>query len=147
MESESSDYLQLYKTLIVETYFSYRIQIIAIIVSLAFLFYISRLIIKGKLREEYAIYWVVTTLILIIFAFWREGIDFFAQLLGVYLAPNLVFTAAIFSILIYLLHLSIVVSRLHDKNKILSQQMALLKKQIEQLQSSKDKNSNNEKRS
>lgn len=116
-----------------ETYFSIRIQIIAIVVSLVFLFYISRLIVKGKLREEYAIFWLVMTVVLIIFAFWRKGIDLIANLLGVYLAPNLVFTAAIFAILIYLLHLSIVVSKLHEKNKILTREMALLQKEIEDM--------------
>ena len=116
-----------------EHYFSNRIQIIAIIVSLGFLFYIGRLIIKGKLREEYAIFWVISTIVLIIFSFWRHGIDILAKLLGVYLAPNLVFTAAIFAILIYLLHLSIVVSKLHDKNKILARELALLKKRMEEI--------------
>ncbi len=113
-----------------ETYYSYRIQIIAIVVSLLFLIYISRLIIKGKLREEYAIFWFSSTILLIVFSLWRQGLDFFAQLLGVYLAPNLVFTVAIFAILIYLLHLSIVVSKLHDKNKVLSQELALLKEKM-----------------
>lgn len=120
-----------------EHYFSNRIQIIAIVVSLGFLAYIARLIIKGKLREEYAIFWVITTIVLIIFAFWRRGIDFFAGLLGVFLAPNLVFTAAIFAILIYLLHLSIVVSKLHDQNKTLTRELALLKKALEKKEETK----------
>jgi len=129
----------------VEHYFSNRIQIIAIVVSLAFLVYIGRLIIKGKLREEYAIFWVVTTIILIVFAFWRRGIDLFAKMLGVYLAPNLVFTAAIFAILIYLLHLSIVVSKLHEKNKILARKLALLEKQMEKNSREKEKNDKDDK--
>lgn len=116
-----------------ENYFSNRIQIIAIVVSVLFLLYISRLIIKGKLREEYAIFWVVITFILILFAVWRRGIDIVAELVGVYLAPNLVFTGAIFAILIYLLHLSIVVSNLHEKNKVLTREMALMKKRLENL--------------
>ncbi|MCC6837083.1 MAG: DUF2304 family protein, partial [Bacteroidia bacterium] len=36
-----------------------KIQIIAIATSLLFLLYIVRLIIKGKLREEYSIVWIV----------------------------------------------------------------------------------------
>lgn len=117
-----------------EAYYSYRIQIISIIVSLVFLLYVSRLIIKGKLREEYAIFWVISTIVLIIFSFWRKGLDIIAEAVGVYLAPNLVFTTAIFAILIYLLHLSIVVSQLHDKNKIMSQDLALLREKIEKLE-------------
>jgi len=117
-----------------EQYYSYKIQIISIIVSLGFLFYVSRLIVKGKLREEYAIFWVISTILLIIFSFWREGLDIIAKAVGVYLAPNLVFTSAIFAILIYLLHLSIVVSQLHDKNKTLTQDLALFKEKITKLE-------------
>jgi hypothetical protein len=117
-----------------EQYYSYKIQIISIIVSMGFLFYVSRLIIKGKLREEYAIFWVISTILLIIFSFWREGLDIIAKAVGVYLAPNLVFTSAIFAILIYLLHLSIVVSKLHDKNKTLTQDLALFKEKINKLE-------------
>jgi len=117
-----------------EQYYSYKIQIISIIVSLGFLFYVSRLIVKGKLREEYAIFWVISTILLIIFSFWREGLDIIAKAVGVYLAPNLVFTSAIFAILIYLLHLSIVVSQLHDKNKTLTQDLALFKERISKLE-------------
>ena len=116
-----------------ETYYSFRIQIISIIVSLGFLFYVSRLIIKGKLREEYAIFWVISTLLLIVFSFWREGLDIIAEIVGVKLAPNLVFTSAIFAMLIYLLHLSIVVSQLHEKNKTMSQELALLKEKMDRL--------------
>ena len=123
-----------------EAYYSYRIQIISIIVSLAFLFYVSRLIIKGKLREEYAIFWVISTIILIIFSFWRQGLDIIAEAVGVYLAPNLIFTTAIFAILIYLLHLSVVVSKLHDKNKTMSQDIALLREKIEKMDTKKEEN-------
>ena len=108
-----------------------RIQIIAISVSMLFLLYIVRLIMKGKLREEYSIVWIVCTLILILFSFWRNGLEVFAKMVGVYQAPNLVFTGAIFAIFIYLLHLSVVVSRLHLQNKQLAQDIALLKNKME----------------
>lgn len=116
-----------------------RIQIIAITVSLIFLFYISRMIIKGKLREEYAIVWVICTLGLVLFSFWRNGLEIFSRIFGVYEAPNLVFTGAIFAILIYLLHLSIVNSKLQQSNKILTQELALLKDKIEQQEEVKEK--------
>lgn len=107
-----------------------KIQIIAITVSLLFLLYIIRLIIKGKLREEYSIVWIVCTIVLIVFSFWRNGLEILASTLGVYEAPNLIFTGAIFAILIYLLHLSIVVSKLHSQNKQLAQEIALLKNEF-----------------
>ncbi|MCE3277945.1 MAG: hypothetical protein K0S44_136 [Bacteroidetes bacterium] len=107
-----------------------KIQIIAIAVSLLFLLYIVRLIVKGKLREEYSIIWIACTLVLIVFSFWRNGLEVMAGIIGVYEAPNLVFTGAIFAIFIYLLHLSVVVSKLHSQNKQLAQEIALLKEKI-----------------
>jgi hypothetical protein len=107
-----------------------KIQIIAITISLLFLFYIVRLIVKGRLREEYSIIWITCTFVLIVFSFWRNGLEVMAHLVGVYEAPNLVFTGAIFAIFIYLLHLSVVVSKLHSQNKQLSQEIALLKERM-----------------
>ncbi|MBA3704703.1 MAG: DUF2304 domain-containing protein [Bacteroidetes bacterium] len=107
-----------------------KIQIIAITVSLLFLIYIVRLILKGKLREEYSIVWIICTIILILFSFWRNGLEVVAKMLGVYEAPNLVFTGAIFSVFIYLLHLSVVVSKLQSQNKQLAQDIALLKAKL-----------------
>ncbi|MBK7181882.1 MAG: DUF2304 domain-containing protein [Bacteroidetes bacterium] len=108
-----------------------KIQIIAIAISLLFLLYIIRLIIKGKLREEYSIVWIVCTIVLIVFSFWRNGLEVMANLLGVYEAPNLIFTGAIFAILIYLLHLSVVISKLQSQNKQLAQDIAMLKEKME----------------
>jgi hypothetical protein len=108
-----------------------RIQIISICLSLIFVAYVGRLIIKGKLREEYAIFWVICTVILILFSVWRSGLDVMAQLMGVFSPPNLVFTGFIFAIMIYLLHLSVTVSKLTENNKVLSQQIAILKKMLE----------------
>jgi hypothetical protein len=105
----------------------FRIQIVAILGSLLFLAAVSRLIIKGKLREEYAIFWVAGTLMLLVFSFWRNGLEVLSKLFGVYQPPNLVFLGAIFAILVYLLHLSTVVSKLQEQNKRLAQDLALLK--------------------
>jgi hypothetical protein len=111
-----------------------RIQIITIIVSLLFLCYIARLIIKGKLREEYSIVWLACTVILLIFSFWRDGLAVMSNLFGVFEPPNLIFTACIFVIMVYLLHLSVVASNLHKQNKHIAQEMALLKQKLEALQ-------------
>lgn len=119
-----------------------RIQIITIIINLFFVAYIARLIIRGKLREEYAIIWCLCTLVLVIFAFWRDGLQVMAKLFGVFEAPNLVFTAFIFAILIYLLHISIVASKLQNNIRNLTQEIAILKENI-QNKEKKSKQDNN----
>jgi hypothetical protein len=113
--------------------FSIRIQIISIIVSAAFLFFTGRLIVKGKLRAEYAIFWVFVTALLLFFSIWRDGLEFFSNLLGVHEAPNLVFLVAIFAVFVYLLHLSIVASKNKENTKKMAQEIAFLKQLVMEL--------------
>src|SRR5450755_3116568 len=98
-----------------------RVQIIAIAASLGFLFYIGLLIVKGRLREEYAFVWLICTALLIAFSFWRSGLDVVSKFVGIIDPPNMVFTGAIIAVLVYLLHLSLTVSRLHAQNRTIAQ--------------------------
>lgn len=109
----------------------FRIQIASIVVSIAFLVFIARLIVRGRLREEYAIVWVLCTAVLILFSLWRDGLQVLAELFGVYYAPSLVFLAAIFAIVVFLVHLSLVVSKLQRQLKEAAQEIALLRNSIE----------------
>jgi len=108
-----------------------RIQIITIVINLLFLFYIARLIVKGKLREEYSIVWLICTGVLLIFSFWAEGLEVMSHIFGVYEPANLVFTGFIFIILVYLLHLSVVNSKLQRHMTKLTQELALMKEKAE----------------
>lgn len=106
------------------------IQIISLLGAFLVMFFIGRLIVRGKLREEYAIIWIICTLILIVFSVWRRGLEQIALALGVFYPPSLVFLAAIFAILVFLLHLSVVVSRMQNQIKTLTQEIALLKHEL-----------------
>jgi len=106
---------------------SLRIQVASIIGSLLFLYFIARLITRGRLREEYSIVWVFCTVLLLVFSFWREGLNVVAEFLGVFYPPSLVFMAGIFAIIVFLVHLSSVVSRLQTQLKEAAQEIALLR--------------------
>ena len=107
-----------------------RIQLLSIFVSFLLLWIIIRFILKGKLREEYAVIWVILCLSMLFFAFWRSGIDFIARKVGVYYAPSLLFIVAIFLIMAYLLHLSIVNTKQEGKIKRLAQEIAFLRSEL-----------------
>lgn len=120
-----------------ENVIPYRLQIIAIVMALCFMFFIFRLIAKGKLREEYSFIWITCTALLLLFSFWRNGLDVIAKVLGIFYAPSLMFLGAIFAIVIFLVHLSVVNSKQHKQIKDLAQEMAILKKKLEEEAKSK----------
>ena len=108
-----------------------RFQVYALLFSLSFLSYVLWQIKKGKLREEYAFIWILWTFVLMVLSVWRNGLDILARTFGVYSPPNLIFGGAIFAVLVYLLHLSLSVSKLQYQNKTLAQELALLKQKLE----------------
>lgn len=116
----------------------HRIQVITILINLLFLAYVSFFIVKGRLREEYSIVWIICTILLLIFSFWRDGLEIIAKLFGIYDPPNLVFTASIFVIFIYLLHVSVVNSKLQNSITRLTQELAILKQKVEEKESEND---------
>lgn len=94
------------------------------------MFFIFRLIIKGKLREEYSFIWIVCTSLLLLFGVWRNGLDVIAGLLEIYYAPSINFLGAIFTIVIFLVLLSVVNSRQHQQIKDLAQELPILKEKL-----------------
>lgn len=109
-----------------------RLQVLIIILNLLFLLYISRLIVKGRLREEYAFIWLISAMFLTIFSIWTKAQNVVSKFLGVAVPANLIFGGLIFLILIYLLHLSLVNSKLQRNVTKITQELAILKEQVEQ---------------
>lgn len=108
----------------------FTIQIIGLVGATIFMLMIFRLILRGKLREEYSIIWILCTVILVVFSIWRKGLEQISLLLGVYYPPSLIFLTAIFAIIVFLVHLSVVNSKLQNQIKDLSHEIAFLKKEV-----------------
>jgi len=108
------------------------IQIVAIIFSLGIFVGIVDLIRRRMLKEQYAILWLISAIVLLILSVWRQLLDKIAQLLGIAYAPSLLFLVAFVFLLLIVLHFSVIISNLSEKNKRLSQEIALLKTMFEQ---------------
>jgi len=104
-----------------------KFQIIIGIMSLILLLITFELIRKGRLREEYSILWLFTGGITLVLSFWPQFFlsKFLTQITGLYYLSAVVVIAFLFLLLI-VLHFSVVVSKLTDRNKELAQRHALL---------------------
>jgi hypothetical protein len=103
-----------------------RVSVVAALVSLALLFVVLELIRRRKLRERYALLWLLTAVVMIVLSLWRNGLDTIAGFAGISYAPSALFAVAAVFIVVVLLHYSTVISRLSDENAILAQRLALL---------------------
>jgi len=104
-----------------------KFQIIIGILSLVLLLVTFELIRKGRLREEYSILWLFTGGVTLVFSFWPQFFlsQFLTRITGLYYLSTVVVIAFLFLLLI-VLHFSVVVSKLTDRNKELAQRHALL---------------------
>ncbi len=113
-----------------------RISLAASIASLLLLLVVLELIRGRRLKERYALLWLVTGIVLLVLSAWRGGLNTIAGWLGVSsYPPAILFAAATLFIIIVLLHYSTVLSKLDDENTILAQRLALLETEVEQLRS------------
>jgi hypothetical protein len=109
-----------------------RIQIISIIVSLVIFGVVISLIRRRKLKTEYSLIWLCVSIIFILFSFWRAGIDKLASLLGIAYAPSVLFIILLIGIILLLIEFSIIISKQAERIKVLIQEMALLKHEIDE---------------
>ena len=107
------------------------VSIAAAVASFVLLVVVFELIRSRRLRERYALLWLLTGGVLLALSLWRGGLNTIASWFGVTSYPPAILGAvgALF-ILVVLLHYSTVISRLSDQNTILAQRLALLEQQL-----------------
>ena len=107
------------------------VSIAGVVASLVLLVVVLELIRSRRLRERYALLWLLTGLVMLALSAWRDGLNTIAGWAGVTgYPPAVLFAVGVFFILVVLLHYSTVISKLADQNVILAQRLALLEERL-----------------
>ena len=110
-----------------------KVSIAATIISLLLLVGVFELIRSRRLRERYALLWLLTGLVLVVLSAWRGGLNTIASWVGVRgYPPAVLFAVGLMFVILVLLHYSTVISRLTDQNVVLAQRLALLETRLEE---------------
>jgi hypothetical protein len=108
-----------------------KISIAATLASLVLIGVVFELIRSRRLRERYALLWLLTGIVLVVLSAWRGGLNTIAGWLGVRgYPPAVLFAVGLLFVILVLLHYSTVISRLTDQNTILAQRLALLEQAV-----------------
>ena len=111
------------------------ISIAATVASLLLLLVVLELVRRRRLREKYALLWILTAIVLVVLSAWRSGVNSIGQFVGVEDSLAIIFATAFLFVIVVLLHFSTVVSGLTDRTTRLAQQNALLEQRIRELES------------
>ncbi|MGZ8450414.1 MAG: DUF2304 domain-containing protein [Candidatus Deferrimicrobiaceae bacterium] len=109
-----------------------RVTLISICASAALLLYILEMVRRRKLREEYSILWLSGSLVILILSVKQEWLGHIARAVGIAYPPSFLFLVGILFILLILIHFSIAISKLHQMNKKMAQEIALMKGEREE---------------
>jgi hypothetical protein len=108
-----------------------KVTAVAVVVSLVLIAIVFELIRSRRLRERYALLWLLTGLVLLVLSAWRGGLNTIAGWVGVRgYPPAVLFAVGLLFVILVLLHYSTVISRLSDQNTILAQRLALLEARL-----------------
>ncbi|AFM43275.1 hypothetical protein Desaci_4432 [Desulfosporosinus acidiphilus SJ4] len=111
-----------------------RVQIVVLIMSFLITGFIVEQVRRRRLAVEYSLIWIVAGLGMIFLSLWRNGIEYLANIMGIYYAPSAIFV--IFGVLVFILcvHFSLEISRLSSTNRVLVQRIALLEDDLKNLE-------------
>ena len=110
-----------------------KIQIISIICSLVFTFFVLELIRRKKLKEAYALIWLIMGIAFIVLASWVQGLAYISKLIGIVYPPATLFLFLLVTLILILIQFSVIISKQTDKIKSLTQEFALLKEKFEKM--------------
>ncbi len=110
-----------------------RIQYVAIIGSILFLLFVIELIRKKKLKEAFSLLWLGLSIVFIVLSFWREGLEVIAGIVGIDYAPSALFLFLLVGLIFIVIQFSVIMSKLSEQNNNLTQEVGLLRLEIENL--------------
>ncbi|NJD61230.1 MAG: DUF2304 domain-containing protein [Deltaproteobacteria bacterium] len=106
-----------------------RVTFLSVCMSVALLFYILEMVRRRRLREEYSILWLCGSLVILILSVKREWLEGLSLAAGIAYPPSFLFLVGILFIILILIHFSIAISKLHQMNKKIAQELALMQQE------------------
>lgn len=118
---------------------SIRLQIISLIGLMIYFGGIIYLLKKKTISLKYTLMWIFAGIIMGINIVFPKLLYLGSKLLGIEVASNAIFAIVLFFVLLILLSITGIVSKMNEKNKTLTQSMAILEKRVRELEKKRDK--------
>ncbi len=115
------------------------IYYLAMAFSVVFLLFILNLVKKNKLDEKYSIVWIIFSLGILVISIFHDWVMGIALKLGVYYPPILLLLFAIMIEGIYIVHITITITKQNKMIIKLTQELAILKEKVEETDEEDDK--------
>ncbi len=110
-------------------------EVIMLLVPTVLFLAVLELVRSRRLREDYSLIWMATSIILIILGVFRNSLlDWVAGIMGIFYPPTALFVLGFFLMMLILLQFSMVITRLSHQNRQSAQRIALLTERLHRLE-------------
>jgi len=116
----------------------FRFQVFMILYSLSLLVLVWQFTKRGLFRPAYALLWMLTASIFLIFSVFGGLVPILADFFQVSYPPSILFALGIAFITTLQIHHTVLLSLFSNKNKELAQDYAILKWRVEQLENAQE---------
>lgn len=107
---------------------------VSLVLSISMVVIVLIMLRNGRLREKYAILWLVIGGLTIILGFFPRLLNWAASIVGVVVPANLLFAMSILLLVGVSLHVSRELTILEDETRILAEEVAILRASVEGIQ-------------
>jgi len=114
----------------------WRARLFFVALGIAVLVFIINLVRTKRLKEQYALWWLFMALALVVAPLLIDVIDTVSFAIGIDYPPALMIVIALICFALVLSQLSVTISRFSDQIKSLSQELALTRNQVRDLERS-----------
>ncbi|MFS0852511.1 DUF2304 domain-containing protein [Microbacterium sp. 179-I 3D4 NHS] len=114
------------------------IVIVGVIFALFILAIIVWMLLSHRLREKYAILWLVIGIAMLVLTIFPDLLFWLSEVLGVQVPANLLFVAALALLIGVTLHQSWELSTGEDETRRVAEEVAILRAEIESLRAERD---------
>ena len=109
------------------------VHLIALIAAMITITVMVELLRRRQLRQKYALMWVLVAVVVAVIAITPGTFNHGAHALGVISPPDLLVVLAALFLLLVCVHLSWEVGRLEDRSRRLAEELTLLRKEVDDL--------------
>lgn len=111
-----------------------RARFFFIILGLSVLFFVINLVRTKKLKEEHALLWLLMAVALVVAPLFIDIIDAVSFAIGIDYPPALIIVIALVCFALIFFQMSVTISRFSEQIKSLSQDLALARRRIQDLE-------------
>ena len=112
----------------------WRARLFFVILGLSVLIFVINLVRTKKLKEEYALLWLLMAMSLVVAPLFVDAIDVISFGIGIDYPPALMIVIALVCFVLIFFQFSVTISRFSEQIKTLSQDLALTRKRLQDLE-------------